>query len=98
MILTRTTLQAKYGQGGAVVSLLKEIQPLMINAGSGAHRILTDGSGRFFTVTQEIEFDSLASYEEVMAKAFSDPAFGPLFERMTAMVDSGGREFLNIEE
>lgn len=98
MILTRTTLQAKYGQGDAVVELMKDIAPLITGAGSGTHRLLTDASGPFFQVTQEIEFTSLGDYEEVMAKAFSDPSFGPLFERMMEIVESGSRDFLNIIE
>ncbi len=98
MILTRTTFQAKYGQGDALVAVLKDIQPLLASAGAGQQRILTDGSGQFFTITQDIEFDSLGAYETVMAKAFSDAAFGPLFERMTAVVESGSRDFLNIVE
>lgn len=96
MILTRTTLQAKYGQGDAVVELMKEIAPLITGAGSGTHRLLTDASGPFFQVTQEIEFKSLGDYEVVMEKAFSDARFGPLFERMMALVESGSRDFLNV--
>ncbi len=98
MILMRTTFQAKYGQGDALVTLLKEIQPKLTAAGGRAARILTDASGRFFTVTQEMEYDSLGAWEESMATAFGDPEFGPWFERMTAVVESGSRDFLNIVE
>ena len=98
MILTRTILQAKYGQGDAVVEILKEMAPLITGAASGTHRLLTDASGPFFQVTQEIEFKSLADYETVMEKVFSDARFGPLFERMMAIVESGSRDFLNIVE
>ena len=96
MILTRTTFQAKYGQGDALVTILKEVQPILTAAGARGHRILTAASGQFFTVTQEMEFDSLTAYEESIPKAFSDPGFGPWFAKMTAVVESGARDFLNI--
>ena len=96
MIVARTTFQAKYGQGDALVALLKEGRPMLEAAGAGSQRTLTDASGRFFTVVLEMEYDSLGAYETSMAEMFGNPEFGAFFERMTGLVESGEREFLNI--
>ncbi|MFB0537151.1 MAG: hypothetical protein ACETWR_19495, partial [Anaerolineae bacterium] len=62
-----------------------------------AYRILTDVSGQFFTVVTEEEVESLAEWERRMAEIFALPEFGDWFARMTPLVESGRREFYNIE-
>ena len=62
-----------------------------------APRILTDMSGPFFTVVTETEFESLAEFEQKSGEIFSTPEFGEWFGCMTKLVESGRREFYNIE-
>jgi hypothetical protein len=95
MIVVRDIFQAKYGRGGKLVALFKEVLPAWgqnFNA-----RILTDASGPFFTVVTEVEMASLAEWEQWTAKAFAMPEFGEWFERMVPLVESGRREFYHIE-
>ncbi len=66
-------------------------------AGVYAARILTDASGRFFTVVTEQEVANLAEWEQQAGRIFAMPQFGAWFERMVALVESGRREFYNIE-
>ena len=54
-------------------------------------------SGPFFTVVTETEFESLAEFEQKSGEIFSTPEFGEWFGRMTKLVESGRREFYNIE-
>ncbi len=96
MILVRDVFQAKYGKGGDLVALFKEGQEMWKDT-YGQERILTDASGPFFTVVTEVEFESLAAWEQAIGEAFSLPEFGDWFERMTQLVESGRREFYNIE-
>jgi hypothetical protein len=42
-------------------------------------------------------FESLAVFEQKSGENFSTPEFGDWFERMTKLVESGRREFYNIE-
>ena len=95
MILVRDVFQAKYGRGGELVALLKEFRELSGEYGS---RILTDASGTFFTVVTEQEYPSLGEWEGTIAKTFSEPRFGAWFERMVPLVESGRREFYNVEQ
>ena len=94
MIIVRDVFQAKYGQGGRLVDLLKEAQQDMQR---GFQRILSDASGPFFTIVTEIEVANLAEWENLMAEVFADPKFGQWFERMVPLVESGRREFYNVE-
>ena len=95
MIIVRDVFQAKYGKGGELVALFKEARkewPQFY-----AYRILTDASGPFFTVVTETEVASLAEWEKRIAEIFSDPDFSQWFARSTALIESGRREFYNLE-
>ncbi len=97
MILVRNVFQAKYGRGDELVQLIKDGQAIPAKHGMGRQRILTDIAGRFFTVVMEIELEDLADYER-SREAFGDPEFGPWFQGMMELVDSGSREFFTIEQ
>ena len=92
MIIVRDVFQAKYGRGDELVALLKDVPGEPI----ANPRILTDASGPFFTVVTEYEVESLAEWERMSKEEFSSPEFGPWFERMIPLVESGRREFYNI--
>ena len=94
MIVVRDVFQAKYGKGGELVDLLKEAQPDMPQS---YQRILSDASGAFFTIVAEIEVANLAAWETMVQEIFANPKFGQWFERMVPLVESGRREFYNVE-
>jgi len=95
MIIVRDVYQAKYGKGGDLAAHFKEAKEKWSVV--YAPRILTDMSGEFFTVVTEAEFENMAAFEQKAGDVFSMPEFGDWFERMTKLVESGRREFYNIE-
>ncbi len=95
MIIVRDVFQAKYGKGGDLVALFKEAKDNWTVQYSP--RVLTDASGQFFTVVTEEQYEDLAEFDQKSAEIFSTPEFGDWFERMTKLVESGRREFYNIE-
>lgn len=95
MILIRDVFQAPYGQGGDLVAHFQEARQQW--SADYATRILTDAGGRFFTVIVETEVDSLADWERRQADIFNEPGFDDWFARMQPLVESGQREFYNIE-
>ena len=97
MIIVRETFEAKYGRGDELVALLKEGSEMLAERAGSPPRILTDLSGQFFTVHMETEMESLSAFEESQ-KVMADPRFGPWFERMIDLVETGRRDFLNIEQ
>jgi hypothetical protein len=94
MMLVRDVFQARYGKGGELVALFKEARQKWPNYAS---RILTDASGPFFTVVVETEVGNLAEWEKLITTVFGLPEFSDWFARMMPLVESGSREFYNIE-
>ena len=96
MIVVRNVWQAKYGKGNELVQLLKES---LENWPTGRRvRILTDLSGPFFTVVTEAQYTSFGDFEAAAQGIFDDPRFADWFERMTALVEGGRREFYTLAE
>ena len=95
MILVRDVFQDKYGKGGELVALFKEVRQQW--PAQAVDRIFTDASGPFYTVVTETTVESLAAWEQRLAELFSKPEFGDWFAHMTPLVESGRREFYHIE-
>lgn len=99
MILVRLVFQSKWGKAQQVVDEFKqnaEMMRRMINP-TGRARILTDLSGPFHTVVQEIEVESLAEWERLRAAMFSNPEFQQMQAGSEPPFESGRAEFYTIE-
>lgn len=99
MILVRLVFQAKFGMGGALAKEFKtSMRQLNEVSGNRVHaRVLTDLSGPFDTVVQEMEVESLAEWERMRVEAFSRPEFQESFARTAGMIKSGRNEYYTIE-
>lgn len=99
MIVVRFVFQAKFGKAGEVVEGFKEGAEMMRRiAGPNAKvRLLTDLSGPFDTVVQEVELESLAEWEQLRAKIFSDSEFQEAQEAGESPFTSGSAEFYTLE-
>ncbi len=98
MIIERIVFQAKYGKGDELVALMKQMSKEMPSSGTGRNfRVLTDRSGTFFTVVIEMEWESLAEWEKGFAQMFSDRKAQESMDRSIALIESGRREFYNVE-
>lgn len=100
MFTERITFRAKYGQGDALVALLKEQQT---REGSGAGvrgaRLYTDATGPMFTVAFEMDYDDLAAYAAAdQAAMYAEPAFQEWFGRMVTVTEVGERQLFNMEK
>ncbi len=95
MIVVRDVFQAKYGKADELVAIFMEARkdwPVEYGL-----KVLTDRSGPFFTVVTESEFENLGDWEETASRIFALPEFGRWFEKMMPLVESGRREFYNVE-
>lgn len=61
-------------------------------------RILTDLSGPFDTVVQELEVESLAEWERIRAAMFNNPELQEAQASGENPFESGSTEFYTIEE
>lgn len=100
MIVVRDVFRAKYGSGGDLENVFKEMLPSLERAiaevGGGDTRMMEDLSGEFFTIVVEYTLPSLSAWEGARAKMFALPEFGGLFERMVPLIETGKREFWNV--
>ncbi len=99
MIVVRMVFQAKFGKASQVVAGFKRGQEIAREvAGNRARsRILTDLSGPFDTVIQEIEVESLAEWERLRAKMFTDPRFREMQASGPELIEGGRTEYYTIE-
>ncbi len=97
MIQVRMRFQAKTGCAQELVAGLKQGIEVVraINPAVAKVRILTDLSGPFDTVVQEIEFDSLEDFMQGMAKLWSDPRWQELEKKRLDrdILVSGSKEY-----
>jgi hypothetical protein len=98
-VLVRFICQAKFGKASEVVAGFKqsaEIVRTMVGPNIRT-RILTDLSGPFDTVVQEIEVESLAEWERLRAMIFSNPEVQEAEAAGPSLIESGRTEYYTIE-
>jgi len=94
MLVVRDVFQAKYGRGDELVALFKEARQKYPEFAKHHARVLTDASGPFFMVIQELQVENLADWEKMRDSIFQQPDFASWFARMIPLVESGRREIL----
>jgi hypothetical protein len=103
MIVVRTVMQGKFGQGGRLAAgfiesnrkMMDEMSKVM--GGPRRWRVLTDLSGPFDNVVMEVEVESLAEWEKARAALFSLPTFQESMRATSELVEGGGSEFWTVE-
>jgi hypothetical protein len=99
MILVRFVCRAKFGKASEVVAGFKQSLEIFRRAvvPNVRVRILTDLSGPFDTVVQEIELESLAEWEQLRTAIFSNSEAQEAEAGMTEVIESGRTEYYTIE-
>ena len=99
MIVVRTVFQAGFGKGGDLAAAMKGMADrFAAELGAGRRwRLMTDLSGTFDTVVQEIEVESLAEWEQLRARMFQTEAFRESMSVSRSMIVSGHNELWTIE-
>jgi hypothetical protein len=92
-IIQRRTFYGKVGAADSLVEWAREMYALIQTQGQAAsYRIMTDHlSGRTDRVVVEVEAESLADLEGVVAQAMNDPEMRTKFEasfaKLTGLID-----------
>lgn len=100
MITERLVFRSKYGQGDALVQLMKGSFDVFNASRVQGARVYTDLTGPMFQVVVEMDFADLQSYAASTTEeqgAYGTPAFQEWFGRMTAVTELGERQLLNME-
>jgi hypothetical protein len=101
VITERLTFRAKYGQGDALVALMKQSFDIMPSDDIAGARIYTDHTGPMFTVAMEIDHADLAAYAKSSMSDGSDYArsdFQQWFAKMVECTEMGERQLFNSEK
>jgi hypothetical protein len=100
MIQVRLVFQAKFGKAGELAAAFKEFGSMAQAsgvAGPRSVRILTDLSGPYDTVVQELDFDSFEVWEKSQAAMFAHPRAQEMMARTRDLIAGGSKEFYTIE-
>lgn len=103
MIIVRMVFQASYGKGGELAVASAAAVKQVVAATGGAHpwKVMTDLSGPFDTVVQEIEVASLAEWESIRARLFTSTEFrdalAAVMATTYALTVSGRTEYWTVE-
>ena len=99
MILVRNVFQLKFGKAREALAILKEgvaIQQRL--AAEGSARLLTDVTGRHYTLILEMTLTNLVALEAMVPRVFGNPEFQENYQKMVPLVESGQREIFTIVE
>jgi hypothetical protein len=103
MVIVRMVFQASYGKGGELAAASAAAAKLVVAEMGGDHRwkVMTDLSGPFDTVVQEIEVASLAEWEGMRTRLFASVAFREALAASMAathaLTVSGRTEYWTVE-
>jgi len=100
MIQVRLVFQAKFGKAADLVALMKEYNDWEAPPGipgPRSVRLLTDLSGPFDTVVQEVEYDSFEAWEKGQAAMFAHPRAQEMMERTRDLIAGGSKEYFTVE-
>jgi hypothetical protein len=101
MIVVRNVFQLKYGKAREALALLREglgIQKRALGDVDFSTRLLTDLTGRFYTIVMELTLADLATFEKHAPRLFGDKEFQAHLQQINPLVDSGYREIFSIVE
>ena len=99
MILVRNVFRLKFGKAREALQIMKEgiaIQKRL--AAEGSPRLLTDLTGRHYTLVLEMTLPNLAALEAIAPRVFGDKEFQANYQKMVPLVESGYREIFTIVE
>lgn len=99
MIVVRNVFQLKFGKAREALAVMKEgvaIQKRL--AAEGSARLLTDLTGRHYTLVLEMTLPNLAALEAMAPRIFGDKEFQANYQKMVPLVESGHREIFTIVE
>ena len=99
MIVVRNVFQLKFGKTREAVAVMKEGVAIHKRlAAEGSPRLLTDVTGRHYTLVLEMTLPNLAALEAMAPRVFGDQEFQANYQKMVPLVESGHREIFTIVE
>jgi|JRYD01.1.fsa_nt_gb hypothetical protein len=98
MIVVREVFQLHYGKAREAIALAKEMIAASPSMSGSQPRLLTDAVGRYYTLVMEMEYPSLAAFENSMTEEFARDRMRDLNARFVPLVMEGRREVFRVVE
>jgi hypothetical protein len=99
MLVVRNTFRLKFGKAREAVAIMKEGLAIQKRAGLEAPmRLLTDLTGRHYTLVLEITIQNLTELETMMPKVMGNPDWQANYQKFAPLVESGHRDIFTIVE
>lgn len=97
MVVTRNVFHLKFGKAKEAIAALKDGIDAQRRAGvEGSQRLMTDVSGRFYTVVLEVTAASVGDMEALSAKAMALKEWQAAYQKFIPLVESGYRETFTL--
>ena len=101
MVVIRNVFQLKFGKTREALALLKEgvaIQKRVLTGVDFSTRLLTDLTGRHYTLVLELTVPNMATFESLAPKLFGNKEWQAHYQKLVPLVESGHREIFTILE
>ena len=99
MVVVRNTFRLKFGKAKEALAILKEGIALQKKAGVDvSQRLMTDLTGKFYTIVFELTLPNLAAVEGTMSKVMNDKEWQTNYQKFVPLVESGEREIYSVVE
>jgi len=98
MILVRDIFHLKFGKSKDALKHLKEGLQLAQKTGYAPDRLLTDFTGRYYTVVLEGTHKDLAAYGQSLRGELGNEEWKKWYAGFVPLVESGSREIFTVVE
>jgi len=99
MILVRNVFHLKFGKAREAIAVMKDALVIQKRvAPEGSARLLTDLTGRHYSLVLEVTWPNLATLEAAAPRVFGDQDFRANYQQFTPLVEAGHREIFTILE
>ena len=96
MILVRDIFNLKFGKAREAMTLWKEGKAIIMRGGYKPDRILTDLTGKYYTLVMESTYSSLREYDDRLQETQGYEEWRKWYEKFMPLVESGSREIFRI--
>lgn len=97
MYLVREVFNTKPGKAKELVKKFKMSAPLMEKQGMQGFRIMTDISGKYWTVVAEFQTEDLTAFAKEARSGRPDPEMEKIMSGYMDLLDGGYREIFLLE-
>jgi hypothetical protein len=101
MIVVRNVFQLKFGKMREAVAVMKEgvaIQKRVLSGTDFSTRLLTDVTGRHYTLVLELTVPDFATFESYAPRLFGNKDWQANYQQLVPLVESGYRDVFTIVE